>query len=61
MQDSHRTELSGEIRLTMRHMTPHVRRLFNLVEEPLREVRHPFIGANRATRRAAEARARRRA
>ncbi|MBI1689486.1 hypothetical protein [Methylorubrum sp. DB1722] len=61
LEGSVHDEGGGEVRLTMQHMTPGVRRLAYIEEEPPREVRHPFRGANRQARRAAEARARRRA
>jgi hypothetical protein len=54
-------EVGGEVRLTMQSMTPLVRRLAHLTEEPRPATRHPFHGANRQQRRAAEARARRQA
>ncbi len=53
----YRTELSGEVRVTLRKKSRGVRDLAEAGGATQR-VKHPFVGANRSQRRAAEARRR---
>jgi hypothetical protein len=59
LEGSVHDEVGGEVRLTMRQMSPLVRQLAEFGEELPRAVRHPFRGTNRQARRAADAEARR--